>query len=199
MWGHGVILTMRIINKEEFELEQKQFFEMILEGAVYIHPTDTIYGLGTNATNKVAVQKIRELKKREDMPFSVIAPSKNWIKENCELDYKAEQWIEKLPGPYTLILKLKNNNAIADNVAPKLKTIGVRIPDHWFSMIANVLNIPLVTTSANVVGDEFMTSLDNLNIDIKSNVDFIIYDGERKGRPSTLINLSEKKEDIKKR
>ena len=190
---------MRIINKEEFELEQEQFFEQIRKGAVYIHPTDTIYGLGSNATNKKAVQKVRELKKREDMPFSVIAPSKEWIKENCELNDKAEQWVEKLPGPYTLILRLKNKEVIADNVAPGLDTVGVRIPDHWFSIVAKLLNIPLVTTSANVVGDEFMTSMDNLNTDIKSRVDFIIYEGEKKSRPSTLINLSEKKEDIKKR
>ena len=54
---------MRIINKEEFEIEQEQFFEQILKGDVYIHPTDTIYGLGANATNKKSVQKIRKLKK----------------------------------------------------------------------------------------------------------------------------------------
>ncbi|MBW2985683.1 threonylcarbamoyl-AMP synthase [Candidatus Woesearchaeota archaeon] len=190
---------MRIINKEEFELEQEQFFEQILKGDVYIHPTDTIYGLGANATNKKAVQKIRELKKREDMPFSVIAPSKEWIKENCELNEKVEQWIEKLPGPYTLILRLKNKDAIADNVAPGLDTVGIRIPDHWFSMVANVINIPLVTTSANIVGGDFMTSLDNLNIDIKSRVDFIVYEGKKKGRPSTLVDLSKEGEEIKTR
>ena len=190
---------MRIINKKEFEIEQEQFFEQIINGGVYIHPTDTIYGLGANATNKKAVQKIRELKKREKMPFSVIAPSKLWIKENCELNDKIKQWIEKLPGPYTLILKMKNENALADNVAPGLDTVGIRIPDHWFSMIANILNIPLVTTSANVVGDNFMTSMDNLNIDIKSRVDFIVYEGEKEGRPSTLVDLSKESEYIKER
>ena len=60
---------------------------------------------------------------------------------------------------YTLILKLKNKDAIADNVAPGLDTVGIRIPDHWFSMIANILNIPLITTSANIVGGDFMTSM----------------------------------------
>lgn len=192
-------LIMRIINKEEFKLDQKKFFNLILKGAVYIHPTDTIYGLGSNAEDKNAVQKIRDLKKREDLPFSVIAPSKEWIKENCEIDEKVEQWIEKLPGPYTLILRIKNKNAIADNVAPGLDTVGIRIPDHWFSVIAKVIDIPLVTTSANVVGDEFMTSMDNLNIDIKSKIDFIVYEGEKKGRPSTLIDLSKEKEKIKER
>ena len=60
-----------------------------------------------------------------------------------------------------LILKMKNKDALADNVAPGLDTVGIRIPDHWFSMIANILKIPLVTTSANVVGDNFMTSMEN--------------------------------------
>ena len=190
---------MRIINKEEFELEQEQFIEQIMKGAVYIHPTDTIYGLGANSTNKKAVQKIRDIKKRDSMPFSIIAPSKEWIKKNCELNESAEQWINKLPGPYTLILKLKNKDAIADNVAPGLDTVGIRIPDHWFSMVAKVIDIPLVTTSANVVGDEFMTSMVTLNRDIKNKVNFIIYEGEKKGRPSTLINLSKDIESIKER
>ena len=96
--------------------------------------------------------------------FSVIAPSKGWIKENCELNGKVEQWIEKLPGPYTLILRLKNKDVIADNVAPGLDTVGIRIPDHWFSEVACMLDMPLVTTSANVVGDEFMTRAEALGI-----------------------------------
>ena len=190
---------MRIINKEEFELEKELFFEQIIKGAVYIHPTDTIYGLGTNATNKKTVQKIRDLKKRKNIPFSIIAPSKEWIKKNCELNERVERWIKKLPGPYTLILKIKNKGAIANNVAPGLDTIGVRIPDHWFGIIGKALNIPLVTTSANVVGGDFMTSIEDLNRDIRCGVDFIVYEGEKKGRPSTLIDLSKEKEDIKER
>ena len=60
------------------------------------------------------------------------------------------------------------------------------MPDHWIIKGAELLNLPVVTTSANKVGEYFMTSLDNLSTQIKSKVDFIIYEGEKKGRPSQI-------------
>ena len=190
---------MQIINKDEFNLKKQEFLAKIKKGAVFIYPTDTIYGLGSNALNHDAVHKIREAKDRYTRPFSVIAPSKEWIKDNCEVNEKAEEWIEKLPGPYTLILKIKNQGAIEPIVNSQMETIGVRIPDHWTTEIAKELNVPIVTTSANVTTEAFMTSLENLNINIKNKVDFMINDGEIKGEPSKLIDLTKDKVEIKKR
>lgn len=191
--------NMRVVDKEEFRLEGDGFLEMIRGGAVFIHPTDTIYGLGCNALDKDTVAKIRELKKRPNMPFSVIAPSKDWILENCEVGEKAEKYINELPGPVTLILKLTNPDAIADNVAPGLNTIGIRMPRHWFTQVAKVIKTPLVTTSANVVGGDFMTTIDDLDNNIRIGVDFIIYEGEKKGRPSKIINLTQEEVGVKER
>lgn len=181
---------MIILSKEEFEQEKYSIMEKLKENSpIFIYPTDTIYGIGCNAMNKEAIKKIRMAKERTKNPFSVIAPSKEWIRENCIAGKNAEEWIEKLPGPYTLILKTKRN-CVAENVAPELKTLGVRIPDHWFSSFAHELNIPIVTTSANKASQDFMTSLEDLDLDIKSRVDFIIYEGEKKGKPSKIIDLS---------
>ena len=102
----------------------------------------------------------------------------------------AQKWIDKLPGPYTLILHLKNKNAVAENVNNNLPTIGVRIPKHWFTDIVSELNIPIITTSPNITGGNFMTSLDDLDEDIKKNVNYIIYEGEKRGKPSELIDLT---------
>ena len=77
---------MRILTKEEFLLEKIQLFEEILDGAVFVYPTDTIYGIGCNATDEKAVRKLRELKGRPTNPFSVIVPSTEWILENCILN-----------------------------------------------------------------------------------------------------------------
>ena len=99
---------MRVITPDEFNLEWETFFNSILDGAVFIYPTDTIYGIGCNAENEEAVKKIRDAKNRSKAPFSVIAPSIDWIKENCEVTETAEEWLEKFPGPYTLIFKLKD-------------------------------------------------------------------------------------------
>lgn len=180
---------MRILSKEEMGLRKDEILGKVLDGIVFIHPTDTIYGLGCDATNKDAVGKIRKLKKREKDPFSVIAPSKKWIEENCELNNEAKKWLNKLPGPYTFILKLKNKEAIADNVNPAGGTVGVRIPNHWIKDIVKMLGIPIVTTSANQTGKDFMTSMENLDPEIKKGLDFAVYEGEKKGRPSKIVNL----------
>ena len=187
---------MEIINKDEFELHKEEISQNIKEDKiVFIYPTDTIYGIGCDGRDTKSITKIRELKKRVDMPFSVIAPSKDWIRENCIITGEGEKWLERLPGPYTLIFKQKNLDCVAHNLAPGLETVGVRIPKHWISNFVSLIGIPVVTTSANVTGDDFMISIDNLNADIKNSVDLIIYEGEKKGKPSSIIDLT--KEEIK--
>jgi len=182
---------MRILSKEEFEKEKDIIRTSLKEkNVVFIYPTDTIYGIGCNATNKEAVENIRRIKQRDESPFSVIAPTKEWIDENCVINNNAKEWIKRLPGPYTLILKRKTD-CVAENVAPNLNTLGVRIPDHWFSDFVNEANMPILTTSVNKSKSDFMTSLEDLDDEIKSKVDFIIYDGEIKGTPSKIIDLTD--------
>ncbi len=190
---------MKTLSKEEVIAQKEMLAKEIFDGAVFIHPTDTIYGLGCDATNDKAVEKIREIKDRFEMPFSVIAPSKEWIIENCEITKEAEEWLEKLPGPYTLILKLKNKSAVSEKTNMGMDTLGIRIPEHWLSRLVAMLGVPCITTSANKVGDNFMTSLDNLDSSIKSKVDFIIYEGELQGNPSQLVHLEDGGAVVQKR
>ncbi|UCG94990.1 MAG: Sua5/YciO/YrdC/YwlC family protein, partial [archaeon] len=89
-----------LLSREDSE----KIEQLVLQGSVFIHPTDTIYGLGCDATRYNSVIRIRQIKQREQKPFSVIAPSKEWILENCVV---GEADLTRLPGPYTLILKLK--------------------------------------------------------------------------------------------
>ncbi len=182
---------METLTKEEFLQNKEMLFMHVADGAVFIHPTDTIYGLGCDATNELAVEKIRELKGRSSKPFSIIAPSKEWILENCNVEGKALEWVDKLPGPYTLILNIRNDRVLAPNVAPGLTTIGVRIPNHWISEVVRELDMPIITTSANKVGKDFMTSLEDLDPDIKTHINMIIYEGEKEVRPSKIINLAD--------
>ena len=180
---------MEVLTKAELQVRFDEIAERIKKGAVFIHPTDTIYGLSCNALDEKAVAKIRQLKQRQDNPFSVWAPSIEWIKKNCVTDKNSEEWLNKLPGPYTLILKLKNKSAIAKNVNLGQETLGVRIPEHWFSKAVSKLGFPIVTTSANQQGKPFMTKLENLDSEIEVGVEFIIYEGEKSGQPSKLIDL----------
>ncbi|MBW2990211.1 threonylcarbamoyl-AMP synthase [Candidatus Woesearchaeota archaeon] len=187
---------MRIINKDELKHEAKLVNE--LKKSIFVYPTDTIYGLGCDATNHELVARIRELKQSFGQPFSIIIPNKNMIYEFCETNEKTKKYVDKLPGPYTLILKVKKS-FVAGNVNPTGATIGIRIPDHWFYKYIKKMKIPVITTSANSTGGDFMTHIDNLNPEIKKKVDYIVYDGELKGRPSTIINLAKKDVEVKKR
>src|SRR3989338_11151340 len=109
---------MRLLSKEEFESQKDVIRTSLIENCpVFIYPTDTIYGLGCNALNKEAVEKIRSIKQRKTNPFSVIVPSKERIDENCIVNENAKDWIKRLPGPYTLILNAKKE-CVAKNVAP---------------------------------------------------------------------------------
>ena len=115
---------MRVVNKAEFE-QSKHSLLKELKKNVFIYPTDSIYGIGCDATNPELVQKVRELKNSTTQPFSVIAPNKEWIHNNCEVSEEAKDWVEQLgnditindePKAVSLILKLKNPKAVAINV-----------------------------------------------------------------------------------
>ena len=180
---------MKFLTPEEFEMNKFTHLESLKKGAVFLYPTDTIYGIGCDATNNVAVKKIRDAKARPTMPFSVIAPSKAWIEKNCEIPKSGRKWIDKLPGPYTLILKTKNN-CVAPEVNNGLQTIGVRIPDHWVSNVVAEFGRPFVTTSANVAGRRPMGQMEDLHEPLKKAVNIAVYEGDKKGRPSTIIDLT---------
>ncbi len=181
---------MKVYSKEETKLMKKQLRERILQGVLFIYPTDTIYGIGCNALDEKAVKKLRKIKKIPTKPVSVIAPSRDWIYENCVVPKKAEEWIKKIPGPYTLILKLKNKKCVAPSINPEADTVGIRIPQHWTTLFFRPLDVPIVTTSANVTGSMFMTKIEDLDEEIEMHVDFAIYEGPIKGHASTIVNLS---------
>jgi len=180
---------MKIISKKTFLKEKEKYFELFKKGKVFIYPTDTIYGLGCDALNKEAVRKIIEIKERNNKPMSVIAPNKEWIKENCTIEKKANKWMKKLPGKYTLIVNLKNKKAISNLVNQNQESIGVRIPKNWFSKIIKEYSNPFVTTSVNLSGEKPMSSLKDLNNKVKKRVDYLIYEGKITGKPSTIVDL----------
>ena len=190
---------MEVLTKEEFMLKKGRYLQLIKEGALFIHPTDTIYGIGCDATNNKAVNAVREVKNRWHNPLSIIAPSKKWLRENCELSTQAESWLKKLPGPYTLILKLRNNKAVAESVNLGSGTLGVRLPKHWFAEVIGESGVPIVTTSANIHGQHFMTSLKNLSPQIEAKMGFAVYEGVKTGRPSKLVDLTKKEKRFIKR
>lgn len=180
---------MKIIDKDFVLKNEGKIIKDIRSGKIFVYPTDTIYGIGTNALLPDCVNKIREIKQRELKPFSVIAPGKKWIEENCELDAEAKKWIKKLPGAYTLFLNLKNEKCVSENVNPADDSLGVRIPDHWFTKIIEKAGVPFVTTSVNIGGQSYMRKIEDIDEDIKNSINYIIYEGEKAGKESEKVDL----------
>jgi len=187
---------MKVLDKEEFFENKDLLIDEMKTGKIFVYPTDTIYGIGCNALISESIKKMREIKKRDENPFSVIAPGKNWIEENCFVSEKVEKWLDKLPGPYTLILELKNLEAVAKETNSGLDSLGVRIPDSWFSEIVEKAGIPFVTTSVNLAGEKNMTSMDDVNEEVKNRADYIVYEGPKEESASTIVNLVGVREDI---
>lgn len=160
------------------------FIEDIKNGAIFIYPTDTIYGLGCDATNPESVKLIKKIKyKEKDKPMSVIAPSVAWIKENCIVD---DALLDKyLPGPYTLILKKKDPEFLKEVSAND--SLGIRIPDSEFTELVEKTGRPFITTSVNFTGEPFAIKISDIPPAILDMVDIIIGVGTLDGRPSTLV------------
>jgi L-threonylcarbamoyladenylate synthase len=169
---------------------RKELVRRIKNGEIIIYPTDTIYGIGCNALNSKSVKKIRGIKKRDSKPFSVIVPSKEWIRKNCYVDGRVEKWLEKLPGAYTLILELRElKDSICIEVNGGKDTLGIRIPKHWISEVVEKAGVPFVTTSVNLSGENPIMEIIEIPKEFKDKVNYIVNEGRIEGRPSTVINL----------
>jgi L-threonylcarbamoyladenylate synthase len=191
---------MTVIHKKAFLAQQKKYLPLIKKGSAFIYPTDTIYGIGCDATNSKAVRHVHALKHREHKPFSVIVPSQAWILENCVVDAHVKRWLGKLPGKYTLILRMKNKKAVSSAVHLGDYTLGVRIPKHWFAAVVAQYGKPIVTTSVNISGEPYMRVLADIPGSLKKKIGFIVYEGPKKAHPSTLVDfVAEKNGTIVKR
>ncbi|MAF34511.1 hypothetical protein CMO91_01570 [Candidatus Woesearchaeota archaeon] len=183
---------MKIISWQDVQatptLQEDLKFEL-LKGKLIIYPTDTIYGIGCDATNPKAVKKLRELK-QTDAPLSVIAPSMEWIDEHC--DSRHRERLKELPAKLTFIMDKKDTDLLKD-VAPHA-SIGVRIPDHPITQLLQATGVPIVTTSANKHGGRVCTSISQLDSDLY--VDYIIDAGELSPIPSEVWDIRDK--DAKK-
>jgi len=176
---------------------QKKIIKIIKSGGVVILPTDTVYGIFCSAFDKKEVKKIYKIKGRDfSKPLQVFFSEKKSLKKYCVFNKKQKIFLNKhLPGPYTLIFKLK----------PQIKklfsflqdTIGVRIiKSRFLNQIIKYTGI-LAATSANISGDKTPVLFNDISKSIIKKVDyFIIDDNLIKGKPSKVIDLTDNKMKI---
>ena len=190
---------MNIITKDEFLIKKEYYFGLIEEGAIFIYPTDVKYVIGCDARNKNTIKNIRKIKHLKKQPLPIIAPSIEWINENCLTTEEIEDTLEELPGKLTFLLNTNEISELAGNINLEDDSIAVRIPEHWISNFVKEMNFPIVATSANILGNDFMTDIDNLDPDIAGKVDFMIFEGNIKiSKPTTYDFRSIDIKDINK-
>jgi len=189
---------MQIVTKEEVELKPHIFIKEMLDGKLFIHPTDTIFGIGAIATQDEPVRRIRTLKKSNN-PFSIMVPNLEWIYMNCEVNENIENWLKKLPGPFTFILKLKNKEAVSPVVTAGRDTVGVRLPNHWISRIINQLNRPFVSTAATRSEGSLIEGPEDLEPAHLGNIHYFIHHDIMLKKHSIVVDLSSNKPIILRR
>lgn len=161
-------------------------------GGLVCYPTDTLYGLGGDATDSLLVQRIFELKGRaEQRPFSVIFSDWKMAREYVKLTpAMAAKLGELTPGPFTFLLPLSRPLPVTPG-----PLLGCRIPDHEFCLQwAKGLGKPVITTSANSSGKRSPTCVEELEERISRSVDLIVDGGPtRHAEGSTLIDVGGRK------
>jgi tRNA threonylcarbamoyl adenosine modification protein (Sua5/YciO/YrdC/YwlC family) len=188
---------MKLLTKS-YALANKQFvIDEMKAGKIFIYPTDTSYSLGCDATNQDSVNKIRQIKKKETNPFLIISPSLDWIYDNCKTTDRAKYWLKKLPGPLTLILPIKEEVKFSKTeTIGESQSLGVKIPASWFHEIIKSFGKPFIKTHANNPDQMNMTNFYDLEDSIKNKVDYIIYEGSLKNKPSTIVDLTKDPEEV---
>lgn len=168
----------------------KQVVECLRQGGVIIYPTDTTYGLGCDIFNRKGIKKIIQIKQRDNRkPFSFICSDLAEVASYAQVSNFAFKIMKRqLPGPYTFVLDAAK--VVPDAVSTKQKTVGVRIPDNAICQeIVKELGHPLVTTSANISGEETLQDPQLIDEHMGRLVDMVIDGGISLGEASSVINL----------
>lgn len=182
----------------DFKKDIQNSLAYLLKGGIILYPTDTIWGIGCDATNEDAIQKIYRLKKREEKKSLIILVDD----EKMIYDYVSH------PSPKILSViyySSRPTTAIfsnAKNLPSKLVnedgTIAIRITkDNFCRQLVQQLQKPLVSTSANISGEIFPANFGEVSEEIKNGVDYIVQHRQNdfsKSAPSSILKLNDKDE-----
>jgi L-threonylcarbamoyladenylate synthase len=167
--------------------------QFLLKGKIILYPTDTIWGIGCDATNSRAVSRIFKIKKREEKKSLII------LVDSAE---KIEHYVSNVPqlafdlirnytSPLTIIYP--NAKGLAKNVVGEDRSIAIRVVRNEFcKRMIELFGKPIVSTSANVSGDPAPLAFSRISEEIKSQVDYVVeYDQQSvtRTKPSTIIKI----------
>lgn len=198
-------------NEKDYE-KLKEVANVIKQGGIVIFPTETVYGIGTNGLDELAIEKLYNIKERPlNKPISLLVSDfemiKKVTKDISDVEYKIMK--KFFPGPLTIILKKRD--IVPDILTNGEDTVGIRMPDSEITRkLIEYVGLPIATTSANISGEKSGTNIEDIMTDFHGKVDYFIDNGKSKiGIGSTVIRIennniiilregSIKKEEIEK-
>lgn len=173
--------------------EINKALEVLKSGGIILYPTDTIWGIGCDATNPEAVAKIFALKKRADSKSMIILLDsdnklQSYISEVPDIAYDLIEYAE---NPLTIIYSGAKN--LAPNVINEDGSIGIRIVKHDFcEQLIQRFRKPIVSTSANISGENSPAYFSEISQEIIDNVDYVVdleQESKVQKKPSTIMKL----------
>ncbi len=158
-----------------FQKEVETALEVLRKGGIILYPTDTIWGIGCDATNGQAVKKIFEIKKREDSKSMIIlvGEEKDVLQYVAAPDLAVFDFIEEQTRPATIIFE--HAIGLPDNLVAEDGSIAIRIVrDEFCRHVIKRLRKPIVSTSANISGEASPKFFADIPDEIKHAVDHVV-------------------------
>ena len=169
--------------------------EVLREGGLILYPTDTVWGIGCDATNEEAVAKVYALKRSEDKHSMLCL---------CRDADMVVRYVNRAPGIAFEVMELSDKPltailpgavGVAPNLIPETKTLGVRVPQHDFCQaLLSKFGKPIVSTSANISGEPAAKRLKDVAEEILKGVDYVVhprFEGKPTLKPSSIISFGE--------
>ncbi len=175
------------------DIDIKKCIEVLNSGGLILYPTDTIWGIGCDATNEKAIEKIYTLKNRQDKRTMIIliAEEKNIFTYVENPDKKIFDYLQSAEKPTTVIYEG------GKNISQNLKndgTLAIRIVrDIFCKALITEFKKPIVSTSANISGEPFPKNFNEIDNKIKNGVDYIVQHRQNdlaSFPPSAIIKLN---------
>ena len=173
--------------------EIEKAIEVLKSGGLIIYPTDTLWGIGCDATNPDAVEKIYKIKKSDNKKSMLILVRdiQNVARHTTDVPQIAWDLMELTEKPLTLILP--KAVGVAANLIPEEKSIGIRVPKHEFcEQLLRKFNRPIVSTSVNITGEPAAVRFEDISSSLKDQVELVV-DKRFEGKPtfaaSSIISI----------
>ncbi len=172
----------------------QQAADILRAGGLVAFPTETVYGLGGDATQGEAVARIYAAKGRPQFnPLIVHVARPHWVAGMAEPDGRFDKLTRKFwPGPLTLVLRRRGDTPVSELVSAGLDTIAVRSPDHAVAQdLLNAVRRPLAAPSANPSGRVSPTTAEHVASGLEDEIEMVLDGGAcRVGLESTVLDLT---------